>query len=41
MKPRRHVRDTLARAPYLGEKFYSCVGIIEFTKLKKTTNPLD
>lgn len=35
MKPRRHVRDTLDRAPYLGEKFYSCVGSIEFTKLKK------
>lgn len=35
MKPRRHVRDTLNRAPYLGEKFYSCVGTIEFTKLKK------
>ena len=35
MTPRRHVRDTLDRAPYLGEKFWSCAGAVEFTKLTK------
>lgn len=35
MKARRHIKDTLDKAPYLGEKFHSCVGIIEFTKLRK------
>jgi hypothetical protein len=35
MKPRRHVRDTLERAPYLGEKFWSVAGPVEFTKLQK------
>lgn len=41
MKPRRHVRDTLERAPYLGEKFWSIAGPIEFTRLLKIDEAVD